>query len=346
MKKALALTLVLVLCLGLAACGQSAEPAAPAANDAPAASADPAAPVDPAAPADQGETAAPPVDYPTSDITFVVPNAAGGGNDLATRALIPSLEETLGVTIVPLNQGESGGAVAANTVMTAEPNGTVLYFNSQTLVTTALTTVTSIDLDQFQPVAQVVEDTGLVFVKSDTWASMDEFAAAARENTLLVATNGTTALWGVAASKLAGAMDVEFEYIPYDSGTPMLTALAAGEVDMCIVNPAEAASLVAAGKIVPLAVMSDHRLDAYPGVPTCQEVGIDVTYAVWRGVFTKAGVSEEILNILDEAFALAVESEEFTEYCNNASIPLRYRNHTEFTQFIQDEIAFYSEQLG
>ena len=98
------------------------------------------------------------VDYPTSDITFVVPAAAGGGNDLATRALIPSLEEPLGVTIVPLNQGESGGAVAANTVMSAEPNGTVLYFNSQTLVTTALTTVTSIDLDQFQPVAQAGTD--------------------------------------------------------------------------------------------------------------------------------------------------------------------------------------------
>ena len=89
-------------------------------------------------------------------------------------------------------------------------------------------------------------------------------------------------------------MGVEFEFIAYDSGAPMLTALAAGEVDMCIVNPAEAAPLVSAGKIVPLAVMSDERLDSYADTPTCKEAGIDVTYAVWRGVFTKAGTSEEI----------------------------------------------------
>ena len=354
MKKAIALTLALVLCLALAACGSnSSNSEAPAAEapaaeapaaEAPAAEA-PAAEA-PAAEAPAAEPAAPAAAYPTSDITFVVPAKAGGGNDLATRALIPSLEKTLGVTIVPINQSESGGAVAANTVMTAEPNGTVLYFNSQTLLTTALTTVTSIDLEQFQPVAQAVEDTGLVFVRAGTWNTMEEFAAAAKEKTLLAATNGTTALWGVAASKLAAAMGVEFEYIPYDSGTPMLTALAAGEVDMCIVNPAEAASLVAAGKIIPLVVMSDHRLDSYADVPTCQEVGIDVTYAVWRGIFTKAGVSEEILGILDDAFAKAVESPEFVEYCTNASIPIRYRNHTEFTDFINNEIAFYKEQLG
>ena len=342
MKRIAALALALAMTLSLAACGSSSSSSGAASSGA----ASSGAASSGAASSGDASTGGQAVDYPTSDITFVVPAAAGGGNDLATRALIPSLEESLGVTIVPLNQGESGGAVAANTVMSAEPNGTVLYFNSQTLVTTALTTVTSIDLDQFQPVAQAVEDTGLVFVKSGTWSTMEEFVEAAKNDTLLVATNGTTALWGVAASKLADAMGVEFEYIAYDSGTPMLTALAAGEVDMCIVNPAEAASLVSGGKIIPIAVMSEERLDSYPDVPTCQECGVDVTYAVWRGVFTKAGVSEEILNILDEAFAKAVESEEFVEYCTNASIPIRYRDHNEFTQFINEEIAFYEEQLG
>lgn len=336
MKRIAALALALAMSLSLVACGNnqspSGNPPAEGSSTPGGSSSDVSSPSN--------------VDYPTSDITFVVPSAAGGGNDLTTRALIPSLEESLGVTIVPINQGESGGAVAANTVMTADPNGTVLYFNSQTLLTTALTTVTSIDLDQFQPVAQIVEDTGLVFVKAGTWDTMEAFAEAAKADTLLVATNGTTALWGVAASKLADAMGVKFEYISYDSGAPMLTALAAGEVDMCIVNPAEAASLVEAGKIVPLSVMSDARLSAYPDTPTCQEVGIDVTYAVWRGVFTKAGVSEEILNILDEAFEKAAADPSFVEYANNSSLPIRYRNHTEFTQFINEEIAFYEKQLG
>ena len=339
MKRVISLLLVVVMMMALVACGGTKEESKAPESQAPASTAPEKAP-------ESTAPEAPKVEYPKGDITFVVPNKAGGGNDLATRALIPELERSLGVTVVPLNQGESGGAVAANTVMTAEPDGTVLYFNSQTLVTTALTTVTSIDLDQFQPVAQAVEDTGLVFVQAGTWATMEEFAEAAKAGDLLVATNGPTALWGMAASKLADAMGVEFEYIAYDSGAPMLTALAAGEVDMCIVNPAEASSLVAAGKIVPLAVMSDARLEAYADTPTCIECGFDVTYAVWRGIFTKAGVSEEILDILDEAFEKAItESPEFTEYATNASIPVRYRNHEEFTQFIKDEIAFYEKQL-
>lgn len=339
MKKITALLMALAMTLSLAACGSNPAPNTSGSSASGGGS-------QAAANSSGSSGASSTVEYPVSDITFVVPSAAGGGNDLATRALIPSLEKSLGINIVPLNQGESGGAVAANTVMSADPNGTVLYFNSQTLVTTALTTVTSIDLDQFQPVAQVVEDTGLIFVKAGTWETMEEFAQAAKEDTLLAATNGTNALWGVAASKLAEAMGVEFEFIAYDSGAPMLTALAAGEVDMCIVNPAEAAPLVSAGKIVPLAVMSDERLDSYADTPTCKEVGIDVTYAVWRGVFTKAGTSEEIMKVLDEAFAKAVESPEFVEYTNNASIPVRYRDHTEFARFIDDEIAFYRQQLS
>lgn len=281
-----------------------------------------------------------------SDMSFIVPNAAGGGNDLTTRAMIPALEEDLGITVVPLNQGESAGAVAANTLMTAEADGTTLYFNSQTLVTTALTTVTSIDLDMFQPVAQVAEDTGIVLVQYGRWETFEEFEAAAQSETLLVATNGDTALWGIATSKLADAMGVEFDCITYDSGPSMMTAVAAGEVDMCIVNPAEAASMIDAEKIVALAVMSDSRLSNMTDLPTCIECGVDVTYAVWRGVFTTAGTSEEILNRLDEAFAMVMEDESFLEYMDNAGLPVCYRDHNEFTAFIEEEIAFYTAELA
>jgi len=104
--------------------------------------------------------------------------------------------------------------------------------------------------------------------------------------------------------------------------------------------------MVDSGKVVPLACMGETRVAAYPDAPTLLESGVDCVSAVWRGVFTTAGVSEEILAEMDKAFAAAVESPEFKEYCENASLTIRYRDHAEFTEFVNGEIEVYKAMLA
>lgn len=285
--------------------------------------------------------------YPDGDVSFIVPNGAGGGNDLTTRALIPSLQRSFGVNVIPLNQGESKGAVAAQNVMSAKPDGRTFYFNSQTLILMPYGGMPSIDLDQFQPVAQVVEDTGVIYVKADSpYQTIQQLLTAMKSNTLKMGHNGNGALWHLASLQLAKATGANFRYIAYTSGgTQMLTALAAGEVDLCIVNAAEGRSMVDSGLVKPLASLGETRTDVFT-IPTLVEVGVDYIFPVWRGVFTKTGASEEILAQIDKAFKAAAESPEFVEYAKNNGLPIRYRDHKEFSAFIEKEKKVYADLMG
>lgn len=293
------------------------------------------------------EPAATASSYPDGDISFIIPNAAGGGNDLTTRALIPSLQRTLGVNVVPLNQGESKGAVAAQNVMNAKPDGRTFYFNSQTVILMPFGGMPSIDLTQFQPVAQVVEDTGVIYVKADApYKTMQDLVAAMKASTLKIGHNGNGALWHLASLQLAKAAGVDFRYIAYTSGgAQQLTALAAGEVDLIIVNAAEGRSMVESGLVRPLASMGESRLDVYD-IPPLREAGVDLVFPVWRGVFTKAGASDEVLAAIDKAFKAAVESPEFVDYAKKNGLPIKYRDHKEFKTFVDNEIKIYSDLMS
>jgi len=278
------------------------------------------------------------VKYPNGDITFVNPNAPGGGNDLLMRALIPGMKAYLGVNIIPENKPASRGAVAAMEITNAKPDGQKIYINSQTLLLMPYGGI-DVKIEGFQPVAQIVEDTGVVLVKADApYKTIQEFVDAAKKAKLKVAHNGSGSLWHLAAVMFAKAAKVDFQYVVYTGGgTPMMTATAAGEVDMVIVNPAESKPLIDAGKIKPLAVMSEGKHPMLTQVPTCIEAGIPVTFPVWRGIFTTKGTSEEILSILDKAVKAGTEGEEFKKLVQTTGLEIKYRDHKEFTKFFEEQ---------
>ena len=335
------LLLAMVLTVSVfAGCTNSNTPSASQSSAAPSS----AASVAPAAPS-SSEPAPAAVDYPKGDINILIAGGPGGGNDLTTRALIPSLQETLKTNVVPLNKTEGGGAVAATEVATAKPDGQTLYFNSQSLILFKLNGM-DIDLNNYQPVAAVVEDNGVIFVRADSpYNTISEYVDAAKTQIFNVGTNGAGAIWHLAAVQLTQTAGIpESKFVAYTSGgSAMLAALAGGEIDMCIVNPSEGKALVDAGKIKPIGTMALERLSVYPDAPTCKESGIDVHFPIWRGLFTAKGVSEDVLNMLDEAIKKATESDTFVQYCESNSLPISFKGHKEFEEIFQADIVKMTE---
>jgi len=284
--------------------------------------------------------------YPNGDVTFVNPNAPGGGNDLLMRALIPGMKAYLGVNVIPVNKPEARGAVAAMEITNAKPDGQKVYINSQTLLLMPYGGI-DVKVEGFQPVAQVVEDTGVVLVKGDApYKTIQDFVEAAKKTKLKVAHNGSGSLWHLAAVMFAKAAKVDFQYVVYSGGgTPMMTALAAGEVDMVIVNPAESKPLIDAGKIKPLAVMSEGKHPMLSQVPTCKEAGIPVTFPVWRGIFTTKGTPEEFLSIMEKAVKAGTEGEEFKKLVQTTGLEIKYRDHKEFTKFFEEQKALTAQLM-
>lgn len=105
-------------------------------------------------------------EFPSRDIEVIVPNGPGGANDLTVRSLESGLESALGVNVITVNQPASGGIVAAVRLAETDPSGHTLYFNSQSLITLSKTN-DFLDLEKFQPVAQVVQDASAIAVNSN-----------------------------------------------------------------------------------------------------------------------------------------------------------------------------------
>ncbi len=285
--------------------------------------------------------------YPQGDVTFLIPQGPGGGNDMTVRALIPAMKKELNGNVVPVNKAEARGAVAASDLASAKPDGQKLYFNSQSLLLMPYAGV-DVKLEKFQPVAQVVEDTASIIVKADApWKTLDEFIKYAQANKLKVAHNGNGALWHLSALQLAKAIKADFNYIAYPSGgAQMLTALASGEVDLCVISPSESKALIDSGRLRVLAVMSDTRHAVVPNVPTCKELGLDQTFPVWRGIFTTAGTPKETLALLEKAIKTATESPEFTTLAKNNGFPIKFRGVNEFSAFVKDETEKYKKLMA
>ena len=335
MKKLLISLLALVLIVGLfAACTSTPSPT-------------PAPPPVTTPGGEPGPEPEPTVDFPTGEITFMVPNAAGGGNDLGTRALIPGLIEYLGVNVVPINRSEAGGAVASQEVANARPDGYTILFYSPTLILLSHS-VAEIQTENFQPVAKVAQDTALIYVGANApWQTIEELIEAAQTQTIRVAHIGTGTMWHVAALQFMNAIGADFQFVPYtDGGVAALTAVAAGEVDMTIVAFSEGRGLLDGGLVRALAVAGDTRLEVLPDVPTVLETGYDFSFTVWRMIFTSTGIDPAILAIYDRAFEAAVNGPAFQEFAANFALTPYFLGHEEATRFFEQQVALYADILA
>lgn len=282
------------------------------------------------------------VKYPKGDISVLIPAAAGGGNDLTVRALIPGLKAALGgANIVPVNQAAGKGAVAFTEVSGAKPDGQKLYFNSKTALLMKYQGIPEAQIEKLVPIAQVAEDVTIFYVRADSpWNNIKDLINALKtsKEKIKTANTGLGGVWHLPQIIFNKAIGVDnMKYVSYPSGsTAMLTALVAGEVDLVTCGP-EGRSFVDSKKVKPLAVIFPTRYPSFPDVPTVKEAaGLDIEYKVWRGFFTTAGTDEATLKILSDAAKKAVESEEFKKYASVGMLA-SYRDYKEFAQVVEKE---------
>lgn len=277
--------------------------------------------------------------YPSKDIDFIIGYAAGGGNDLITRAIIPPMEKLLGVNIVPTNIPGASGATGAKKIAATEAGyGLGLY--SSTLVSIQYTGFSDVNIKNFTPVAEIVEDTAAIIVPTDSsFKTVKDLIAAvkAKPGTFKMANSGTGGVWHLAAARLEKQTGVKFEHVPYKGGRPALVATAGHEVQATIANLAEAAALVENGSLRFLCMLSEERSQAYPKVETTKEQGIDFSFPVWRGIFTAAGGPKERTEKLAGAIKEAIKDPKFVEFVKTSGLEIKYKGPDEFAKLVASE---------
>ena len=143
---------------------------------------------------------------------------------------------------------------------------------------------------------------------------------------------------------------IDIQMITYEEGAATAVQNAAsGFIQGVTVSLAEARNFIDSSHLICLGVMDTERSDLYPDVPTCQEQGYDVCYYVWRGMGVPKGLDADVLSVLRDACAAAVEDADFVEYMKNAGLGIAYLDADEFGEFLQQnavDVASSMEVLG
>ena len=251
-------------------------------------------------------------DYPDKPVRLVVPWPAGGLVDIAARLMGTSLQSTLGQPFVVENKPGAGGAIGADTVAKATPDGYTLALTTSALnMNAALKRTPGFSIaNEFTPVAAVAYAPSVLVARNGLGVkTVAELIALARAKpgklTYASAGPGSPAhLYGELFKSLA---KVDMLHVPYKGAPQAMTDLMAGEVDVLFANAAVALPQIKADRVRALAVTSAQPFAATPDLPTLIDAGLPTFEAdQWLGILAPRGTPPAVVQRLRTAIAQAL----------------------------------------
>jgi tripartite-type tricarboxylate transporter receptor subunit TctC len=253
-------------------------------------------------------------------VRIVVPYGPGGATDIVARIVAEQLRQNLGQSFVVENKPGAFGIVAIQDMMGAKPDGyTIMIGNVSTNAITPVIVPDRLKVNYTRdvaPVTNLIDVPALLVVTNTNFAprNVAELIAYAKKNP------GKTRYGTVGAgsyphfdmaffAKRAG--DLDMVAIHNKQGAAgVINDMITGDVQAAFLNVASTAGQIRAGKLRPIAAVSQTRLADYPDVPTMKEVGLpDVGTVAWNGMFAPAATPRPVLEALHRAALAALVSD-------------------------------------
>jgi tripartite-type tricarboxylate transporter receptor subunit TctC len=264
---------------------------------------------------DAGSSAA----YPSGPVTLTVGQDAGGSTDLIARGVADGMAEDLGVAVPVVNRAGANGAVATQEVAAKPANGQDLVLLNASLITITPLAVSEDeavsldDLDVIKGLSQ--DDYVLVASKESGFQTLDDLEAASGD--LTYGTTGVGTGSQLAQALLFAQAEIEGQDIPFDSGSPALTAVVGDQVQVATIQLGEAKPQIDAGNVVPLLAFSQERNQFLPDVPTAAEEGYDVPVAQYRALAAPKGLPDDVKARLVESVDAAIATDTYQQFNEN-----------------------------
>jgi len=280
--------------------------------------------------------------YPSRAITMVSPFPPGGVSDTITRPLDAALETVFKQPVVLENKVGAAGAVGAQFVAAAKPDGYTLL--SHIVSISGFAAVDKLFGRQpkftnadFIPIARIIADPIVLIVNKDLpYKTLKDLVADAKTNPdkIIYSSSGLYGASHIPTALFAkSAGDLQMRHLPTNGGGPAITAVLGGNVSFFMSPTSIALSQIRAGKVQPLAVSSAQRVKALPDVPTFKELGYDLEYYFWVGIFAPKGTPTAVINTLREGIKKAAHSKEFLDTMEKLGQELAYMDQPEFATF-------------
>lgn len=283
--------------------------------------------------------------YPTRQIEFILNFPPGGPLDTGMRIIHQPLQTALGVPIVLTTKGGAGGALGADFVSKAKPDGYTVLATNNGALTIAPTVNPQITyrIQDFTPICTFVNDPGVITSKTGApWKNLAELVDYARKNPgkLNYGTPGmgTVAYFAMEIFKLSYGLDIV--PVHFQGTGPAKNAILGGHVDLASSGFGSLTPLIKAGNIFPLVTTAPKRLASFPDVPTMAEKGFpDASLNIWFGLFVPQKCPENVGNKLFWGMDRVMKDPGVISQIEKAGLFVDYRDSENTLKLAEQEFA-------
>jgi tripartite-type tricarboxylate transporter receptor subunit TctC len=290
-------------------------------------------------------------DYPSRNVSFIVPYQAGGATDLMARLVGQRLEQRLGRPFVVENRPGAGTVLAAGYVARQPADGYTIMLGTSTTMAINVTLYKSLPYDPTRDLVPVATLAGVPFLlvvnpalPIKSIADLVAYAKA-KPDALTYASNGHGGAAHLFAELLKSMTGIAATHVPYKGVSPALNDVVAGHVSMTFGDFGTTLPLVRAGKLRALGGSSALRVPTAPDIAPLAEAGVPGFDATsWQMVVAPAGLPKEILNKLNtELHAIVSEPRTAEEIAGKGMVPLVTTTPGELQAYVKSEIVRWAE---
>ena len=292
--------------------------------------------------------------FPNRPVTIVNPFPPGGQVDIAGRPLAAAMERILKQPVVLVNKQGAAGAVGMQSVAVAKPDGYTMV-----ITVPAVATIPEVDKlfgrtpaftrDQFAPIALVNADPTIIVVNAEQpWKSVKELLEDARKRPGEI-TFSSSGIYGAShvpmEMLLHAAGGLKMRHLPTTGGGPATTAVLGGHAHLWASTIGPAVPHIKSGKFRALAVTGAQRQPFFPDVPTLKELGYDVEYYLWIGMFAPKATPAPVMKVLRDTVRKAAQDPEFKGAMEKVQVPVIYKDADEFQSWWDTEAVKLAEVI-
>ncbi len=281
---------------------------------------------------------------PIRGLQIIVPNSPGSGYDTTARAAAKAMEEAgLARAVEVSNVAGAGGTVGLQRLVNEKGSGETLLQMGLGVVGATYTNKSKATLQETTPIARLVEEAEAIVVPKDSpYRTLQDLLTAWKANPGKVPVGGASAPGGpdhltpMLLAKAAGPAPKSVNYVAYDGGGELMTALLGAKVAFGATGTGEVAEQAKSGQLRVLAVTSAQRVPEVDA-PTLKEAGVNLDFTNWRGIVAAPGITEEdkskFIGLLDKMH----ESPEWKAALTQNGWTDAYQSGEQFTAFLQSE---------
>jgi tripartite-type tricarboxylate transporter receptor subunit TctC len=283
-------------------------------------------------------TASAAADIPCSTAKLIVPWKAGGGTHVIFSIFEKTIQEMdltpkVKVVTIPGQGGNKGAKEAAK----AKPDGCTLFAIHQSAITSYLNGRIDFTWDAFEPVARLTTTPDIVGAAGGVpWNSLDDLknAAMAAPGTIKTgATFGSTSqfMWLL----LEDMTGMEFKYVPFDGTRERMTALLSNAIELGTLNVASGRKYLESGELKAFGIAAERRSKHLPNLPTLKEQGVDLVYALVRGIVAPKGTPKDVVDHWAGVFKAAAENPDLVKQMDAKGTEVEWVGPADYAAWFQ-----------